>query len=67
MKKMSMIFLAALCLLWPMTGAAQGLPAFLDAVQEGLTTGLAAGTAQAVSAMDQELTLDIAVESGKIE
>ena len=34
MKKMSMIFLAALCLLWPLTGAAQGLPAFLDAVQE---------------------------------
>ena len=45
MRKMSMIVLAALCLLWPMTGAAQGLPAFLDAVEEGLATGLPAFTA----------------------
>ena len=47
-----MIVLAALCLLWPMTGAAQGLPAFLDAVEEGLATGLSTGAAQAAEALD---------------
>lgn len=67
MRKMSMIVLAALCLLWPMTGAAQGLPAFLDAVEDGLATGLSTGAVQAASAMDQELTLEIGAEDGRIE
>lgn len=65
MKKMCLIFLAALCLLWPMSGYAQGLPAFLSAVQEGLSEGLATGAAQA--ALDSELTLAVAAESGRIE
>lgn len=67
MRKMSMIVLAALCLLWPMTGAAQGLPAFLDAVEEGLATGLSTGTAQAAEAMDQELTLALTAQAGRLE
>lgn len=75
MKKMSMIFLAALCLLWPMAGMAQeqggsqsqGLPAFLDAVHDGVSQGLAMGGAQAAAAMDQELTIEIAAPSGRIE
>ena len=61
MKKMFMML--ALCLLCPAVGLAEGLPAFLDTVQEGLSEGLALGVEQA----EQELTLELEAESDRIE
>ena len=45
MKKWCLMVLAALCLLIPTVGSAQGLPDFLQAVQTGLSEGLSAGSA----------------------
>lgn len=61
MKKMFMML--ALCLMCPAVGMAEGLPAFLDTVQEGLSEGLALGAEQAA----QELTLEFEAESDRIE
>ena len=44
MKKWCLMVLAALCLLIPTVGSAQGLP-ILQAVQTGLSEGLSAGSA----------------------
>ena len=46
---------AALCLLIPTVGSAQGLPDFLQAVQTGLSEGLSAGSA----AMEKDLTRSV--------
>ena len=45
MKKWCMMILAALCLVIPVVSSAQGLPDFLQAVQSGLSEGLAASSA----------------------
>lgn len=67
MRKKSMMALAALLLLWPMTGAAEGLPDFLDVVSEGVSEGLASGTQMAIASMDQELTLEMSAQTARIE
>ena len=46
----------AVCLLLPAAGMAQGLPDFFQAVQTGLSEGLAVGAAQTAAAMDKDLT-----------
>ena len=67
MKKMCMMGLGALLMLYPLAGTAEGLPDFLGAVQAGLSEGLEQGAAQAAELMDRDLTLTIQAESGRIE
>ena len=55
MKKICLIVLAAVCLLLPAAGMAQGLPDFFQAVQTGLSEGLAVGAAQTAAAMDKDV------------
>ena len=67
MKKMCMMVLGALLMLYPLAGSAEGLPDILGAVQAGLSEGLEQGAAQAAEWMDRDLTLTIQAESGRIE
>ena len=55
--------MAALCLLIPTVGSAQGLPDFLQAVQTGLSEGLSAGSA----AMEKDLTLSVTASDARVE
>ena len=63
MKKWCLMVLAALCLLIPTVGSAQGLPDFLQAVQTGLSEGLSAGSA----AMEKDLTLSVTASDARVE
>ena len=63
MKKWCLMVLAALCLLIPTVGSAQGLPDFLQAVQPGLSEGLSAGSA----AMEKDLTLSVTASDARVE
>ena len=63
MKKWCLMVLAALCLLVPTVGSAQGLPDFLQAVQTGLSEGLSAGSA----AMEKDLTLSVTASDARVE
>ena len=63
MKKWCMMILAALCLMIPVVGSAQGLPDFLQAVQSGLSEGLAAGSA----AMEKDLALSMTLTDSRVE
>ena len=63
MKKWCLMVLAALCLLTPTVGSAQGLPDFLQAVQTGLSEGLSAGSA----AMEKDLTLTVTASDARVE
>ena len=63
MKKWCLMVLAALCLLIPTVGSAQGLPDFLQAVQTGLSVGLSAGSA----AMEKDLTLSVTASDARVE
>ena len=63
MKKWCLMVLAALCLLIPTVGSAQGLPDFLQAVQTGLSEGLSAGSA----AMEKDLTLSVTTSDARVE
>ena len=67
MKKICLIVLAAVCLLLPAAGMAQGLPDFFQAVQTGLSEGLAVGAAQTAAAMDKDLTLEISAQESRVE
>lgn len=67
MKKICLIVLAAVCLLLPAAGMAQGLPDFIQAVQTGLSEGLAVGAAQTAAAMDKDLTLEISAQESRVE
>lgn len=67
MKKLCMMTLAALILLWPAAVSAQGLPDFLSAVYDGIGEGLEAGVSQALASVDQELTLDVVPSQGRVE
>lgn len=67
MKKLCMVTLAALILLWPAAVSAQGLPDFLSAVYDGIGEGLEAGMSQALASVDQELTLDVVPSQGRLE
>ena len=63
MKKWCMMILAALCLMIPVVGSAQGLPDFLQAVQSGLSEGLASGSA----AMEKDLALSVTLSDSRVE
>lgn len=63
MKKWCLMVLAALCLMIPALGSAQGLPEFLQAVQSGLSEGLSAGSA----AMEKDLTLSMTLSDSRVE
>ena len=67
MKKWNMMMLVLALLALPATGMAQDLPDFLSAVYTGIGEGLEQGAMQAMAAMDQELTLELIPESGRIE
>ena len=67
MKKICLIVLAAVCLLLPAAGMAQGLPDFFQAVQTGLSEGLAVGAAQTAAAMEKDLTLEISAQENRVE
>lgn len=63
MKKWCLMVLAALCLMLPTVGSAQGLPDFLQAVQTGLSEGLSAGSA----AMEKDLALSLTASADRVE
>ena len=63
MKKWCLMVLAALCLMVPTVGSAQGLPDFLQAVQSGLSEGLSAGSA----AMEKDLALSLSLSDSRVE
>ena len=67
MKKWNMMMLILALLALPATGMAQDLPDFLSAVYTGIGEGLEEGAMQAMAAMDQDLTLEMIPESGRIE
>ena len=66
MKKICLIVLAAVCLLLPAAGMAQGLPDFFQAVQTGLSEGLSVGAAQTAAAMDKDLTLELSAQEDRV-
>jgi len=66
-KKWNMMLLALALLMLPAAGLAEDLPDFLSAVYASVGEGLEQGAMQAMAAMDQELTLEMAPSSGRIE
>jgi len=66
-KKRNVLLLMLGLALLPQAGVAQDLPDLFSAVYEGVGEGLEMGAMQALAAMDQELTLELAPQSGRIE
>ncbi len=66
-KRLLLTLAAALAVTMPAAGAAQGLPEFAAAMQEGLSEGLEAGVQQAIAVMDADLTLALETDSPRLE
>ena len=67
MKKWSMILLAALCVMLPACGGAEGLPQLFEAVGEGLAQGMESGAQIAAQSMSDELALMLSLSSPRME
>ena len=65
MKKWNLMLLALLLLSVPAAGSAQNLPELFTGVYESIGEGLAQGVQ--LAAMNQELTLDMQLSSGRLE
>lgn len=66
-KKSLLTMLAAMLLIFPAAGMAQGLPEFAQAMQQGISDGLKQGAAQAAAMMDEDLTLSMQTDAPRLE
>lgn len=67
MKKTSMLLLCCLCLILPVTGAAEGLAGVAAAMGEGVTFGLREGVKLASAIRSEDLTLALETAGARIE